>query len=151
MLLANSNYRPCPPIPPPSPHCPLSRHTPSKTEALCTTRKLLPTNLRGDGGGGSMGHVIEISQHSLRSHPLCLLVLLNLSVSDKDTIIRQSENIHISRNFGHLLCLTYRENKCYSCFNKTVVEICTSTTRLDFPFLIPKWRSLYQICDENHL
>ena len=50
MVLANSNYRPCPPIPPPSPHCPLSWHTPSKTEALCTTRKLLPTNLRGDGG-----------------------------------------------------------------------------------------------------
>ena len=100
---------------------------------------------------GSMGHVIEISQHSLRSHPLCLLVLLNLSVSDKDTIIRQSENIHISRNFGHLLCLTYRENKCYSCFNKTVVEICASTTRLNFPFLIPKWKSLYQIYDENHL
>ena len=37
-----------------------------------------------------MGHLIEISQHSLRSHPLCLLVLLNLSVSDKDAIIREA-------------------------------------------------------------
>ena len=52
-----------------------------------------------------MGHVIEISQHSLRSHPLCLLVLLNLSVSDKDTIIRQSENVHVCQNFGLSLVL----------------------------------------------